>query len=851
MQPTAKVPVLRYAALLVLLLTSGAYQTRAAIDALDGLWSVRPRSPFSLGRFEPMVTDVKDEAEHAGLHRGDMVVTIDGQPVSGWGVLARAVAARRPGDVLSLRLRRGGESSEESLGIPLVAQRTTQPPAREWLSTTLLSVGMPLLCLLTGFWVAAMRPRDGRAWVFLAMMLSFGFFAESSAEQWGMPWRVLGLVYEHVIFVGWSAWMFLFGLLFPERFEFEKRHAWLRWLLLVPLAVIGGVRQVLLELGACENYRLARGADRLVGHGWTIVLLLCIYLGISLFFVSLGIKLGRTQAPDAKRRLRILMIGTTLGLTPLGLLELGSLVFAGHDNFSLLPAWLTLPVLLMVPLFPLTMAYVIVVQQAMDARLVLRQGVQYALARSGAGVLVWIVAVTVIVGSAWFAADPTWNRPAKMRTIALAVGAVLLLQRFAGRLAVWIDRRFFREAYDAERLLSELADEVRTIVEEGPLLRRVAERLQTTLHVPHVSLLLQADGVFRPAFALGYGGTPDVALPASATIVARLREEKRPLRPTDVPPEERAALDALRAELLIPLASHDRLSGLMSLGAKRSDAPYSSNDLRLLHSVATQTGLALENSRLAAAMANEVARRERDRRELEIAREVQEQLFPQRRPVVAGLDYAGFCRPARQVGGDYYDFLPLADGCFGIAIGDISGKGIPAALLMASLQASLRSQTLELKSDLATLMANLNRLIHEASPPNRYATFFYGQIDPRTRLLTYANAGHNAPMVFRAGAVLRLETGGPVLGLLPEAGYAQARLALQPGDVLVAFTDGVSEALDPEDQEWGEAGLAAAVEAAGARSAQELVARILSAAEAFVSGAPQHDDMTLVVIVVG
>src|SRR5579863_6718539 len=185
---------------------------------------------------------------------------------------------------------------------------------------------------------------------------------------------------------------------------------------------------------------------------------------------------------------------------------------------------------------------------------------------------------------------------------------------------------------------------------------------------------------------------------------------------------------------------------------------------------AAQTALAQEVARLTTAIGREMAQRERLNRELEIAREVQEHLFPQRLPPVLGLDYCGQCWPAREVGGDYYDFLELSDGRLGIAIGDVSGKGVGAALMMASLEASLRALA-SVVDDPAELMDRVNTLVYQASTANRYATLFYAQYDPATRRLSYVNAGHNPPMVLRncAGScqVLRLETGGPVIGLLP------------------------------------------------------------------------------------
>jgi len=293
---------------------------------------------------------------------------------------------------------------------------------------------------------------------------------------------------------------------------------------------------------------------------------------------------------------------------------------------------------------------------------------------------------------------------------------------------------------------------------------------------------------------------------------------------------------------------NQKLLGILSLGPKQSDAPFSTGDLRLLNSVAIQTGLALENSRLAAEVASEVAQRERMNRELEIAREVQERLFPQEIPLFPSIDYAGTCRPALGVGGDYYDFLQISETELGIAIGDVSGKGIPAALLMASLRASLRGQTIRREDDLAVLMANVNKLVYESSTSNRYATFFYAQYDTTSRQLTYVNAGHNPPLIFRGGTeVIRLETGGPVVGLLAGFPYQQAVVQLQRGDLLVAFTDGISEAMNADNEEWGEDRLIKCAWKCTALSAGETMRRIVAGADAFVASAKQHDDMTIIV----
>lgn len=242
----------------------------------------------------------------------------------------------------------------------------------------------------------------------------------------------------------------------------------------------------------------------------------------------------------------------------------------------------------------------------------------------------------------------------------------------------------------------------------------------------------------------------------------------------------------------------------------------------------------------------ERARRQMLDREIEIAGEVQRRLFPQTLPECETLEYAARCRPAEEVGGDYYDFLALPQGRLGISIGDISGKGIPAALLMASLQASVRGQSLVPGQAAAKLVANVNRLIYDASMDGQYAAFFYAQYDPASRTLTYVNGGQNAPMLLRDAEIIRLDKGGPPVGLFESAVYEQESIQLMPGDLLVLFTDGISDAENPEGCDWGEKELKKVVRNLSGRAPGELIEEILAAADRFAAGAPQHDDMTLV-----
>jgi len=237
------------------------------------------------------------------------------------------------------------------------------------------------------------------------------------------------------------------------------------------------------------------------------------------------------------------------------------------------------------------------------------------------------------------------------------------------------------------------------------------------------------------------------------------------------------------------------------------------------------------------------------RREIQIAQEVQSQLFPHERPALRTLRYAGLCRAARGVGGDFYDFLPLTGDCLGVALADIAGKGLPAALLMASLQALLRSHAPTHSCDLAALGRELNRHLLETTDGARFATLFFGVYDDATRILRYLNAGHVPPIVIRGREVAmarRLEPSGTVLGLFPSQQYEEQRVSLEPGDRLVIFTDGITEAEEPGGEMFGEERLLELLRRLTEVPAEELPERLLAEVTSFVGSSPQQDDITVI-----
>ena len=234
-------------------------------------------------------------------------------------------------------------------------------------------------------------------------------------------------------------------------------------------------------------------------------------------------------------------------------------------------------------------------------------------------------------------------------------------------------------------------------------------------------------------------------------------------------------------------------------------------------------------------------------RELEIARDVQQKLSGLRwcsRPS-AGLEYAGHCRPARAVGGDYYDFCILDDGRFALTLGDVSGKGIAAALMMAGIHSSLRTQMMMGVSSLAGQLSTLNAAIYLSSPPDKYSTLFFGIIDSSRRALTYVNAGGVMPLILRHGKIIRLRESGVPIGLLPDWQYEQFTVPLEAEDLLVCFSDGVTEAENAQHQFWDEKG---ADKVVAQCSGLSVIDRLFEGCDTFAAGYEQSDDITVVAV---
>jgi sigma-B regulation protein RsbU (phosphoserine phosphatase) len=305
----------------------------------------------------------------------------------------------------------------------------------------------------------------------------------------------------------------------------------------------------------------------------------------------------------------------------------------------------------------------------------------------------------------------------------------------------------------------------------------------------------------------------------------------------------RRELQKARLALVVPLAAGTRVEGVLAVGERSSGLAFSAEDRGFARTLGVQALAALENARLLRLREEKL----RQDRELQIAREIQNGLFPSRPPEIAGFEVAGQSRSCHEVGGDAYDWMDLGGERLALVIADVSGKGTPASLLMASVHASVRA--LAGTESPAVIVERLNRFLFASTPANRFVTLFYAELDGSSRRLSYVNAGHVPPYrMARDGSVSRLREGGPALGLLGDAAYEVGVVDLQPGDVVALVTDGVTEAGSLDEREFGDGRVCELLRARSGESASLVLEGLLTAVTTWEGSAGCSDDLTAVVL---
>jgi len=408
----------------------------------------------------------------------------------------------------------------------------------------------------------------------------------------------------------------------------------------------------------------------------------------------------------------------------------------------------------------------------------------------------------------------------------------------------------FQELQEANRKLDRKIQQLGTLFEIGrelnstlnseKILNILAYAVMGEMMIQHCLIFLKDEGKMQLKLIKGSRDSREVAerIAAFEELSAYLCRITEPQR-VSTPP-----LKDLGIAVLVPMRIQEETKGIIAIGDRATGEDYKHNELEFLSTLGNQAMISLENARLF----EEALEKQRMEEELAIAREIQKGLLPKAPPEIKGYDIEGVNLPSEQVGGDYYDFIKIDDTHYGIAIADVAGKGTPAALLMANLQASLRALASEYLSP-KEVVFKINNLIFRNTDIATFITFFYGILDTKKRTFTYTNAGHNPPyLLHRDGSLRTLTEGGLILGMMENVIYGEQRIQLAPGDLIVMFTDGVTEVINQREEEFGEERLVRIIRENRSAEAKQLINKINDALRRFTGGVHQNDDITLVVM---
>jgi serine phosphatase RsbU (regulator of sigma subunit) len=694
------------------------------------------------------------------------------------------------------------------LGILLIRLRPNDLAAR------LLALGMVGTAAVLNFpahsglhempWLAKMLHDGYHLFAGLAYVLALLVFPDGrlpaswSRRRW-FTWPLLAvvLVLAAVLFTHFRAW-----------FHGDPTGLVLFFGVLIPVAGI-----------TSQSFRLHQGSSAAQRQqSRVLVWALSLALGAALFLFGLRLVLGETRERELQ------------GL-----------------------AFLVFPVLFAA--IPLTLTAVLVRYRLWDMDRVINQTLVYGTLTGVLG-LAWAASVGVLTSTFLW---PIVGRN-NLFLVAFTVAAALLFRPARDRIQAFIDRSFYRSKYDAAKTLEAFSASVRDEIDLDTVAAELLAAAEETMQPARMALWLRSqDGAVEAD--QGPASSPNRARRAEVVpvrvgrddpIIAHLEAATAPiaLDELDVASPARDALQAAGMRLVVPLVSQAQLVGLLGLGPRRSERDYASDDRKLLEDLAKRAAPALRVAQLVRQLvrqqAAELQARERIEQELQVAQLIQRQFLPRELPELSGWYVATYYQPAKAVGGDFYDFIELPDGLIGLVCGDVTGKGVPAALVMATTHSILRGDAPQFVSP-GKVLERANNLLLQDIPPQMFVTCLYGVLDPSTGRLRYANAGHNPPYVHTRNGVVELRATGMPLGAMPDMTYEEKETTLGPGDTVLMHSDGLVEAHDPERKMFGFPRLAELM--TGCSGGPELIQLLLGELDGFTGPDwEQEDDITLVAL---
>jgi serine phosphatase RsbU (regulator of sigma subunit) len=662
--------------------------------------------------------------------------------------------------------------------------------------------------------------------------------------------------------------LLLFSLVFPEENQYLKRRPRFKYLIFIPHAFhlflvlvfyepgriissldvekMGSVARFFLDpVSSLLKYVAVLFGVLYEIHVQFHSLVDLIYLLLALWLLYRGYK--RISVPTLKKQMRLLIWGirSSVGLYAVGFILP---VFTPLDLSDTSRYFLTIVALVV---GSGSIAWAIIKHHFLDVKLIVRQSLVYTLTTA-----LLVGAYFLIIRQFGRFIQDMIGKQTPVVDIGFVILAIIFFQPIMAQLDDLIKKFFIKERSDYRAMMETFTRKLVTIFDFKTLKETVVDVLKKEMLVENVYLCALDQGKPEGSEKREYVFFPDEAqeektlsFAKSDPLFAVLGEKTRPILLSDLSVAESKSaffglLSRLGVFLVVPMVSQNELVGFIGLSKKTTRFRYGYEDITLLGVLANQMVIAMNNARLY----QESLEKQKLEEELALARQIQLALLPKVCPKGEFFELSAFTQPARQVGGDYYDFFKTEDGRVGIAIADATGKGMPAAMLMSLVQASLRA---EAKNRLcpSRLISNINQLIFSSTSPEKFATMFYGEFDPENKRLIYCNAGHNYPvLIHQDGRAEFLDTGGLILGAFEDALYEKGEIPLQKDDLLFFYSDGLTENFNDKDEEFGEKRLLDLLLGNRSLDPERLKEKVIEEATDFTGGAPPWDDFTLVVL---
>ena len=764
--------------------------------------------------------------EHAGIKDGDFLVKINGKSFNK-STDAQLIINKLAGSYATYSIERDGIRFDAHV---LILKYINLG----YLGQFLFGLGF----LLVGYVVVIVKPMGKIQRMFarysMHSMLFFGFAGFNLDPQANPTWR-LALLGSAALFatVISPPSLVRFFLFFPVKRKGQTSRALTAFLYGASFLLLAGMIFI----------------TKIGGPQWLIITFFL--TRYTFFFAGFVIFIRSYFAfvpQDQRMQLRPVLIGVAIGLIIFvyAFAVQTFIPFAAFLNPTIL---LPMMLLAVVPMF---FGYAIFRYKLMDVDVIIRRSLIYgAVTASLAAIyLVSVYGIGTLVNYFFGAQDNQALVVVSLIVVAFVFDPVK--QRFQEG----IDRIFFHERYDYQQALLEFTQELPRLMEMENILSSIVSRLSSTMHIEKISVFICGEKEGCNSAALNINLTDSTFNDGDRTLMALLQKTRKPVDLhllgdeydlTDMKDEEKEKLLRSGIVLSVPMFLQDRLVGFINVGQKMSGKVYSQEDINLLATVAGQAAIAIENSRLHKSEIDQ----QRVKEELDLARKIQQGLFPKTNPEIPGLDIAGVSLPALSVGGDYYDFIPLGTNKILAVVADVSGKGMSAALYMSKVQGMVQLAA-HIYSTPKEMLTNINRRIFDGMDRRSFITMILALFDLKKKEVRICRAGHNKALCSVEGKIKFLEGGGIGLGLergpVFEDAIEEVRIPIKPDSLFLFYTDGVTEAMNEEQQQLGEQAIVDLLKTKRHLSAESIQRAILTRVEKFRGSAEQHDDVTMVVV---